>query len=98
VQEAEKIAALAQAQPNTGLGRAGEPTQGAIAPNTAQNVEPAAQDEQASVEPPASGGRRSSESKKGRHAIRHRTAARRENGSLRAVDHWLRRHLPLAID
>jgi uncharacterized phage infection (PIP) family protein YhgE len=37
-------------------------------------------------------------SKKGRHAIKHRTVARREHRPLRTIDHWLRRHLPLAED
>src|SRR5208282_1051885 len=97
-QEAENISTLARAQPNTGIGSTGETTQNPVPTNSAQKIGSATPDDQASDPAPATLVRASSESKKGRHAIRHRTAARRENGSLRVIGHWLRRHLPLALD
>jgi multidrug efflux pump subunit AcrA (membrane-fusion protein) len=96
--QAQKNAVLAQVQPDTGTGSAGETTQNLIASDPTIKIDSATQDDQASDLPPSRSVRASSESKKGRHVVKHRTAGRRENGSLRAIDHWLRRHLPLAVD
>jgi multidrug efflux pump subunit AcrA (membrane-fusion protein) len=95
---ADKDAALAQVQPNTGIDSGGETTQSPVASDPAPEIESSTQDDQASDLPPARSLRASSESRKGRHAIKHRTVGRREIGPLRAINRWLRRHLPLAID
>ena len=92
---ADKDAALAQVQPNTGIDSGGETTQSQVASDPAPEIESSTQDDQASDLPPARSLRASSESRKGRHAIRHRTVGRREIGPLRAINHWLRRHLAL---
>jgi chromosome segregation ATPase len=100
VQEAEKIAALAQGQPNTVIGSTGDSTPNPVASNSNLKIESAPRDDQTSDSSAATSVRASSESKKGRHAIKHRMAFRRQNGdgSLRVIGRWLRRHLPLAFD
>jgi hypothetical protein len=90
-QQAQKNSDLAQLQPNTEVGSPGEKS------DPTSKMELVAQDDQASDLHPARSIRRSSESKKGRHAVKHRIAGRRENHSLRAIAHWLRRHLLLAV-
>ena len=87
---------LVQADPRTGPSAQIE--QRPVVWDPTPKTEVATQDEHVSNLPRSRSVTASRASKKGRHAIKHRTVARREHRPLRTIDHWLRRHLPLAED
>ena len=83
---------LDQVQPNTGTDPSGDTEEKPIASDPAQKNEVATQDDHVSNPPRARSVRASWEPKRGRHVIKHRRVVRREEGPLRAIDRWLRRH------
>jgi hypothetical protein len=93
VELAQKNGELDQVQPNTGIGPSGDTEERPVASDPTPKTELATQDGHDSDSRQARSVRASSESKKGRHVMRHRTVARRQEGPLRAIDHWLHRHL-----
>jgi len=97
-QQTQRNGELDLVQANTRTGPSGETEQRPVVWDPTPKTEVATQDEHASNLPRSRTVTASRESKKGRHAIKHRTVAKREHRPLRAIDHWLRRHLPLAED
>jgi HlyD family secretion protein len=99
-QQTQRNGELDLVQANTRTGPSGDTEQRPVVWDPTPKTEVATQDEHASNLPRSRPVTASRESKKGRHAIKHRTVAKREreHRPLRAIDHWLRRHLPLAED
>jgi HlyD family secretion protein len=97
-QQTQRNGELDLVQANTRTSPSGETEQRPVVWDPTPKTEVATRDEHASNLPRSRSVTASRESKKGRHAIKHRTVAKREHRPLRAIDHWLRRHLPLAED
>jgi multidrug resistance efflux pump len=91
-QQTQKNGELDQVQPNTKIGPSGDTEVTPLTSDPAPKTELATQNDDVSNVPPARSVSASSESKKGRHVVKHRTVTRREQGPLRAIDHWLHRH------
>jgi chromosome segregation ATPase len=97
-QQTQRNGELDLVQADTRTGPSGQTEQRPVLWDPSPKTEVATQDQHASNLPRSRPVTASRESKKGRHAIKHRTVAKREHRPLRAIDHWLRRHLPLAED
>lgn|GEM_PF-938997 len=89
---AQKNDEVYQGRPDTGSDASGDTEVTPVATDSSPKTELVTQNDHPSNLPRAHSVRASSESKKGRHILRHRAVVRRERRSVRPID-WLRRHL-----